>query len=306
MRKSWRTLHARDTVAAGAILLLGASTAWASVANDAQVLVAAHQLPLALQEVRAAQAKQGSSTEIAAALSWLARGSLQEKQIDQADAYATEARTMALRTLGVRNVDADPWLPTALGAAIEVHSQVLASRGQRAEALAFLHQELNSWGHTSLNERIQKNINLLSLEGKPALPLDGFNLASLKGRPVILFFWAHWCPDCKADVPIIAEIRKRFAPQGLTVIGPTRLYGYVAGGDPAPAAVEKQYIAQVRQKYYAPLEGMATPLSTANFERYGASTTPTLVLLDRAGIVRYYHPGAVTYEELASRVAQLK
>jgi thiol-disulfide isomerase/thioredoxin len=202
-------------------------------------------------------------------------------------------------------VDSDPWLPTALGAAIEVHSQVLAARGQRAEALAFLHQELNSWGHSSLNERIQKNINLLNLEGKPAPPLDGFNLASLKGRPAILFFWAHWCPDCKADAPIIADVRKHFASQGLTVVGPTRLYGYAAGGDPATPAAETQYIAQIRQHYYAALEGMPTPISAANFDAYGASTTPTLVLLDRAGIVRLYHPGAMSEDELTSRVQTL-
>jgi thiol-disulfide isomerase/thioredoxin len=298
-------LRAPRPLLASAFLFIGGSSLQASVANDAQALVAAHQLPLALREVRATQAKQGSNAEIAAAISWLARGALEEKQITQADAYAMEARTMALRALGIRNVDSDPWLPTALGAAIEVHSQVLVVYGQRAEALAFLHQELNAWGHTSLKERIQKNINLLSLEGKPAPPLDGFNLASLKGRPVVLFFWAHWCPDCKADAPIIADVRKRFASRGLTVVGPTRLYGYAAAGDPATPATEKQYIEQIRQHYYAALEGMPTPISAANFEAYGASTTPTLVLLDRAGIVRLYHPGAMAEEELTSRVQAL-
>jgi thiol-disulfide isomerase/thioredoxin len=299
------SLCTRQALLAGAVLALAGLSAHASVANDAQLLITAHQLPLAVQEVRAAQAKQGASPEIAAAFSWLARGALQEKQLGPADTYATEARTMALKVLGIRNLDSDPWLPTALGAAIEVHSQVLAARGQRAEALAFLHQELNSWAHTSLNERIQKNINMLSLEGKAAPALDGFNLASLKGRPVILFFWAHWCPDCKADAPIIASVRKRFAPQGLTVVGPTRLYGYAAGGDPATPAAEKQYIEQIRQHYYAALDGMPTPISAQNFEAYGASTTPTLVLLDRAGIVRLYHPGAMSEDQLTSRVQAL-
>jgi thiol-disulfide isomerase/thioredoxin len=298
-------LRAHYPLLAGTILFVAGSCAWASVADDAQALIATHQLPLALQEVRAAQAKQGATAELAAAVSWLARGELQEKQLAQADSYATEARTMALRVLGIRNLDSDPWLPTALGAAIEVHSQVLAARGRKAEALAFLHQELNSWGHSSLGERIQKNINLLNLEGKPAPPLDGFNLGSLKGRPVILFFWAHWCPDCKADAPIIADVQKRFASQGLTVVGPTRLYGYAAGGDPANPAAEKQYIEQIRRHYYAALEGMPTPISAANFDAYGASTTPTLVLLDRAGIVRLYHPGAMTEEELNSGVRAL-
>ena len=45
-------------------------------------------------------------------------------------------------------------------------------------------------------------------------------------------------------------------------------------------------------------------MSEENFRRYGASTTPTLVLIDRAGIVRLY-PGAMTYEELRPLVAKL-
>jgi thioredoxin-related protein len=47
------------------------------------------------------------------------------------------------------------------------------------------------------------------------------------------------------------------------------------------------------------------PLSSANFETYGASTTPTVVLIDGAGVVRYYHPGAVTEAELAAKIRPL-
>ena len=294
----------RLTRSLGLLLLIGGA-ARASLVTDVQALVAARQLPLAVNEVRAIQARNGGSAELAAAISWLARGALGESQVAQADAYASEARAMALRILGMRNLDSDPWLPTALGAAIEVHAGVLAARGQTPEALKFLRQELNSWNRTSLLERIQKNINLLTLEGRPAPPLEGFNLASLKGHPVLLFFWAHWCPDCKAEAPILAAIRNRFAAQGLAVVGPTRLYGYAAGGEPAAPAAEKQYIEQIRQHYYLALAGMPTPLSAANFEAYGASTTPTLVLLDRAGVVRDYHPGAMSGPELVAKVQEL-
>jgi thiol-disulfide isomerase/thioredoxin len=287
------------------ILCFAAVLSRAALPDEVQALVAHHQLAIAAQRVRAIQAKQGPSAEIAAALSWLARGALSEGQLAQADAYATEARAMALQVLGIRNIDADPWLPTAIGASIEVRAQVLAKQGQTGEAVSFLRRELSTWGNTSLHTRIQKNINLLSLEGKPAPSLEGFNLASLKGRPVILFFWAHWCPDCKADAPIIAGVWKQFASRGLTVVGPTRLYGYAAAGEPAAPADEKQYIERIRRQYYAALDSMPTPLSAANFEAYGASTTPTLVLLDRAGMVRYYHPGAMSQQELTADVQAL-
>ena len=48
------------------------------------------------------------------------------------------------------------------------------------------------------------------------------------------------------------------------------------------------------------LGAMPVPVSAQNFLIYGCSTTPTLVLIDRSGIVRLYHPGAMTYEELAA------
>ena len=52
----------------------------------------------------------------------------------------------------------------------------------------------------------------------------------------------------------------------------------------------------------ADLAEHARPVSEENFKNYGASTTPTLVLIDRQGLVRMYHPGQMPYEELAPRI----
>jgi hypothetical protein len=106
-------------------------------------------------------------------------------------------------------------------------------------------------------------------------------------------------------VAIIANIQRAFAPRGLVVISPTRLYGYTARGEDAPADQEKRYIEEVRRRYYAALPDMLVPLSAANLIHYGASTTPTLVLIDRAGVVRYYHPGAAAEADLSARIRTL-
>jgi thioredoxin-related protein len=74
--------------------------------------------------------------------------------------------------------------------------------------------------------------------------------------------------------------------------------------DASPAA-EKQYIEKVRRQYYPELAGVAAPLSEANFRRYGASTTPTVVLTDAAGKVRMYHPGALTEPQLAAEIRRV-
>ena len=152
--------------------------------------------------------------------------------------------------------------------------------------------------------------DLPKLEGKPAPALEASvwfgpkppSIASLRGKPVLLFFWAHWCPDCKAEVFVIADVMKKYGPKGLMLIGPTRYYGYAARGEFASPDVEKPYIDVIRREYYTLLAKMPVPLSDSNFDNYGASATPTLVLVDRQGIVRWYHPGAATEQELAAHI----
>lgn len=281
---------------------------YVSLVNDVRTLIARNDLANAERETRAYQAQVGPTPELAAALSWISRGAFDAGKLDQAEAYAAQARTVADRFLGARRVDADPWLPTAIGAAIEVHAGVLAGRGERPEALAYLREQLRLFRGTSIAERIRKNVNLLDLAGKPAPPLDESDwigakppaFASLRGHPVLLFFWAHWCGDCKAEAPVIADLQRIYGPKGLVLIAPTKLYGYVTGGEEASPAAEKRYIEEVHKRYYPGLE--AVPVSAANFLAYGASSTPTIVLIDAAGVVRFYHPGALSGSELSARI----
>jgi len=294
-------------------LAVGALLAYASLVDDVRISAAHRDFTAAERAVRAYQAQNGATAELAAALSWLARGEFDAGRYGEADAYATEARRAAGKLPGAHEPDRDQTLATALGAAIEVHAQVLAARGQRTQAVAYLRSELAAFGKTGLAERIQKNINLLGLIGTPAPPLDETNwlgsrptsLAALRGHAVLLFFWAHWCPDCKAEAPVLAEIARLYGPKGLILIGPTKLYGYAAQGDPAAPAAETPYIDAVRRQFYSSLPDMAVPVSAANFQAYGASTTPTIVLLDSGGIVRFYHPGAVSEAELLARIEAL-
>ncbi|HUB83355.1 MAG TPA: TlpA disulfide reductase family protein [Bryobacteraceae bacterium] len=284
-----------------------------ALANGVRDLIAHNDLAAAEREVAASQKTAGNTPEFAAALSWLARGELSAGHLDRAETYAVETRTLVDRFLHASKLDSDPWLPTALGAAIEVHAQVLAARGARSEAVTFLNEQLALFGNTSIADRLHKNLNLLSLQGKIAPPLDESDwlgarpvpLAALHGHPVLLFFWAHWCSDCKAEVPILAEIERIYGPKGLVLMAPTRFYGYIGDGQDAPPAVERKYIEAVRQRFYASLGNVAMPLSNANFVKYGASTTPTLVLIDSAGVVRLYHPGNLSGPDLAAHIQAL-
>ena len=244
------------------------------------------------------------------AQSWLGRAALGAKQYDRADRYAKATYAQVLDVLKRRPLDQEPHLPIALGAAIEVQGQVAAATGARSEAVSFLNKEFATWQATSIARRIQKNVNLVSLEGTQAPELDlseglagrPMSFADVKGKVAIVFFWAHWCPDCKQQAPILSALLDKYRAQGLALVAPTQRYGYVAAGKDAGPAEEKTYISQVRDQYYPFLTDAMVQLAAANHTRYGVSTTPTLVVLDRQGIVRSYHPGNMTAAELEALI----
>ena len=283
--------------------LLAIAASAANLVDNVRESIARADLPRASEMIRAYRASKGVTPETVEALSWMARGELAQKNLVQADKYAQETYKLSLEQLKTHPLAHDANLQIALGSAIEVEATVLTTRGQRAEAIAYLEDQLKTYYATPLRPRIQKNINVLSLEGKRAPTLD--RVAIPAGKPVMLFFWAHWCGDCKYEIPILARIKAEFAPKGLVFIAPTQKYGYVAGGADAPPEVELRYIEQVRQQYYGAVIDAPAPVSEENFNRYGVSTSPTLVLIDRNGIVKMYHPGVLTYEELRPRVEAL-
>ncbi|MBC7326715.1 redoxin domain-containing protein [bacterium] len=65
-----------------------------------------------------------------------------------------------------------------------------------------------------------------NFEGKPApdftlMSLDGktYTLSNLKGKVVLLDFWATWCPPCREELPIIEKLHQEYKDKGLLVLG---------------------------------------------------------------------------------------
>ncbi|HLH40325.1 MAG TPA: TlpA disulfide reductase family protein [Bryobacteraceae bacterium] len=285
------------------LLVLAAGLASANIVSDVRAAIARNNFAEASRLLDAYRSSAGVTPEWLEALSWMGRAELQLKNYDAAGKFAAETYQLSTAALRNRKLDDDSSLPIALGAAIEVEANILAARNQRSEAVAYLQDQLKTFYSTSIRARIQKNLNLLTMEGKPAPALQAVSLP--KGKPVLIFFWAHWCMDCKAEAPVLARILQEFGPKGLTLVAPTQRYGYIGSGEDAPPDVELRYIEKIRQERYSAIITSPAPVNEENFRRYGASTTPTLVLVDRAGIVRMYHPGAMQYEELRAAVAKL-
>lgn len=293
-----------------AFLMLPIAAPAQTLVREVRAAIARDDLAAADALVARARAEAGNTSESLAALSWLGRGALTAKRYDDAVRYARETERLTLETMKSKALASDPNLVIALGAALEVQAKALAETGQRASAVKYLNDQLAKYRNTPIHARLTKNLNLIALEGQPAPRLTareflGPPMPDTKGRPVVLFFWAHWCPDCKAQAPILGEIARDYRDSGLLVIGPTRHYGYVAGGAPAPPAQELAHIDQVRRQYYGMLPDMAVPVSDEDALDYGMDATPTIVLVDRGGIVRLFHPGQMTRAELEPEIKKL-
>ena len=250
-------------------------------------------------------AANGTTPIAIEAFSWLGRGLVAAKRYDEAMTYAARTYEIVEEQLKTRKLDDEARLPIALGAAIEVQALALAGQGKRSEAIMSLQREIEQYKGTSIIMRLNKNMNLLGLEGQRAFPIESqewlgpkTSLAALKGKPVVLFLWAHWCGDCKTQGPILDALVSKYKNTGITVMAPTQRFGYVEKRRPAGAAEELAYIERVRDQFYPWMKTVGAPVSDDLYLRYGVSTTPTYVMIDRDGKVSAYLPGQPTSEQL--------
>jgi cytochrome c biogenesis protein CcmG, thiol:disulfide interchange protein DsbE len=112
-------------------------------------------------------------------------------------------------------------------------------------------------------------------------------LADLRNKVVLLDFWATWCAPCRASEPAIADLARRFGPEGLTVLGIS------ADED------EERWREYLRLHSSERLE-----VRDANGEvarQFQVDGRPTFVLVDREGRVRWEQAGWTPFSYLFLR-----
>lgn len=271
--------------------------------------IAADDLLSAESILEVHKAKYGEDGPWLNGYGWLARGALLVGESDKAKRYADDVRGIcAKRIASGADVDKDHDLEIALGAAIEVRSQLIEKKGGAKAGVDYLRTELAQIkGPVALRSRLNKRIDMMTMVGQPAPELvpDEWlgekppTLASLRGRRVLMFVFAEWCGDCKAQAAALAAVKKRHAADDLQVLALTRHYD-----DDSLRVTEKARVDSVWKAVYSDVGTVPIVFSTASMERYGGSSTPTFVFVDRKGIVQRYTPTRLTEDELERTIAR--
>lgn len=108
-------------------------------------------------------------------------------------------------------------------------------------------------------------------------------LSSLKGKPVVLNFWASWCPPCKAEMPDYEKMYREYGPKGVAFFMVN-----MTDGSRETVATAKQFLQQSQYTFpvYFDTKGSAA-------QAYNVSAIPDSVFIGRSGTVAAAYEGMI-------------
>lgn len=119
-----------------------------------------------------------------------------------------------------------------------------------------------------------------------------FTLAQLRGKPIVVNFWATECPGCVNEIPLLVSMYKKYSPQDLVIIG------VAMGYDP-----ESQVREMVRQK------NMNYPIvldsNDALLKAFNIKVTPTTIFIGKDGKIVKRKLGEMSHTELEATIKSL-
>lgn len=146
---------------------------------------------------------------------------------------------------------------------------------------------------TPLNGKAAPNFTLQDLNGKK------ISLASYKGRPLVVDFWATWCSPCKIEIPWFEKLHDQYASQGLEIIGVSA--DDLDPQDPARLFTEKRDISDFVSKMHMNYPVLIDAASVEDAWG-GLDALPTTFFIDRNGKVVASTVGLAPRNEIEANI----
>jgi thiol-disulfide isomerase/thioredoxin len=116
-----------------------------------------------------------------------------------------------------------------------------------------------------------------------------FELGRFRGKPLLLNFWATWCPPCVREMPALDRFHREFSPRGWQVLG-------LAADKPEPV---REFLARTPVGYAIGLAGFGGIELSRQLGNLSGGL-PFTVLIDGRGRVAHRHSGETQFEQLAA------
>lgn len=205
--------------------------------------------------------------------------------------------------------------------AVDQKIKYMIETGRKAEALEFYTSALANVGKEltlksasdNVVSRLRKRDRHYKLLGETApempavdkwFPGSPRTFAQMKGKVILIDFWATWCGPCFEAFPHLIEWQQEFGADGFEILGVTRYYGE-GGAMPAERPAEIEALKQFRQKEKLPYDFVVASDQSIQL-LYGGTALPTAVLVDRKGVIRYIESGTSPTRMLQMREMILK
>ena len=162
-------------------------------------------------------------------------------------------------------------------------------------------------------QRLKKREKHYKLLGEPApefLTVDKWfpgapvKIADLRGKVVLIDFWATWCAPCFEAFPALTDWHNELSDDGLVILGFTRYYGKDESR-PVDEPGELAFLERFRSKQKLPYDFVVGKDQSTQL-LYGAAALPTAVLIDRKGTIRYIEAGTSSSRLVEMREMILK